>query len=399
MVRFLNGALTVLVLLLLLAGAAVYYVRDQFERPGPLDSSTVIAIPKGEGVNAVAQRLEREGAISDQRIFVLGAYYLGARNKLKAGEYEIRKGASIRQVIDTLVEGKAILLKVSVPEGKTSWQIVQILNAQEDLTGEIKQIPEEGTLLPDTYKYSRGMDRNELIARMQSEQTKYLTRQWSQRAPDIPFTTPAEVVTMASIVEKETGRADERDRIAGVFVNRIRKKMRLQSDPTIIYYLTGGKGALGRGITRSELDAKHAYNSYQVGGLPPTPISNPGRAAIDAVLNPANTKDIYFVADGSGGHAFAETIRDHQNNVQKWRQIEKLAKANAPAASDPATATTATTTTVADAEPEQSAGPGMALEMQGVSATTAEGAAPVATPALAAGMTLDMPLPVRKPKK
>ncbi len=233
---------------------------------------------------------------------------------------------------------------------------------------------------------------------MQDDQKKYLAKQWEQRAPDLPFKTPAEIVTMASIVEKETGRADERDRVAGVFVNRIRKRMRLQSDPTIIYYVTGGKGALGRGITRSELDAKHAYNSYQVAGLPPTPISNPGRAAIDAVLNPAKTNDVYFVADGSGGHAFAETIRDHQNNVLKWRQIEKVTrakqKAEAAAGSD------------AGESAEASAGPGMALEMTGVSSTdTADGAstaAPAAAneaaPALAAGMTIDMPLPTRKKK-
>jgi UPF0755 protein len=390
-VRFLNGLLTLLVLLLVMAGGAIYYFMYQFDRIGPLESASVIAIPKGEGVNAVAERLEREGAVRDARIFVLGSYVLGANSKLKAGEYEFKKGASIRQVIETLVEGKAILLKVSIPEGKTSYQIVQTLNAQEGLSGDVKEIPAEGTLMPDTYRYSRGMDRNELISRMQADLKKYVAKQWEQRASDIPFTTPEEVMIMASIVEKETGVAAERDRVAGVFVNRIRKKMRLQTDPTIIYYLTGGKGPLGRGITRSELDQRHGFNTYQVAGLPPTPICNPGRAAIDAVLNPAKTNDIFFVADGTGGHAFAATISDHQSNVKKWRQLEKDTKAKQPE--------------TAEADDAPSAGPGVALEMDGVSTGVPEGGVAATTVAttggaqpLKAGMTVDMPLPQRRKK-
>jgi len=226
-------------------------------------------------------------------------------------------------VLDKLVEGRAVLYKVSVPEGLTSEQVVARLNGHKMLKGEITKFPEEGTLLPDTYKFARGMTRQDLIDRMKAEQQKFVVRLWEKRKPGLPVSTPQEAIILASIVEKETGRADERARIAGVFINRLNKGIPLQSDPTIIYGIVGGKGSLGRGILRSELQKKTPYNTYKIKGLTPTPIANPGRAAIEAVLNPAKTNDLFFVADGTGGHAFAPTLAKHNQNVAVWRKIER----------------------------------------------------------------------------
>ena len=319
----LNGLMTLLVVGLLGFGGLIYFAKIEFDNPGPLDHSTVVVIPKGEGVNAIAERLEREGVISDRRIFVASVMYFKAQNKLKAGEYEVRKNASMRDVLDQLVRGKSILYKVSIPEGFTSQQVVARLNGASFLEGEITEIPAEGTLMPDTYKFSRGMTRADMLERMRAEQRKFIANLWDSRAGDLPFKTPQEAIILASIVEKETGRADERTRVAGVFVNRLRKNMRLQSDPTVIYGLVGGKGSLGRGILRTELQKETPYNTYIIAGLPPGPIANPGRAAIEAVLNPAVTTDLYFVANGTGGHAFAPTLAAHNRNVARWREIER----------------------------------------------------------------------------
>ena len=384
LVRFFNATLTVLLVLMLGLGGAAFALKYEYEKPGPLDHSTVVVIPPGEGAIGIANRLQREGVVTDSRVLLIGYYWtrmktyaMGTKQpNLKAGEYEIRKSASMRQVLETLVEGKAILYKVTVPEGLTSYQIVQILKAQPDLTGDVTQIPPEGSLLPDTYKFSRGADRNELIARMQADQKRYAAKQWDSRSTKVPFKSLDEALIMASLVEKETGKADEREHVASVFINRLAKHMRLQSDPTIIYYLTEGQGNLGRGIYKNEIEDKNPYNTYQIEGLPPTPICNPGRASIEAVLNPATTDDLFFVADGSGGHAFADNIRDHQKNVQRWRQLENAsakAKAAAGQAAQPA-------------DQDQSAGPGVALDMPGV---TVEGGGK----APAAGGTTDAAAP------
>ncbi len=379
-ITFVNGSLTFLLVLMLLAGGGAYAMKTAYEQAGPLDHSTVVVIPPGEGLTGIASRLQREGVITDSKVLLAGfywdrmkSYFTGAKAPaLKAGEYEIRKNASMRQVIDTLVEGKAILMKVSIPEGLTSYQIVQLLKAQPDLNGELTEVPAEGTLLPDTYKFSRGTERKEIIARMQADAKRFVAKQWETRSSRVQFKTSDEALIMASLVEKETGKADERDRVAGVFLNRINKRMRLQSDPTIIYVVTHGHGALGRGITKSEIEDKNEYNTYQIEGMPPTPICNPGRAAIEAVLNPADTKDLFFVADGSGGHAFAASIQDHQKNVQRWRQVEREAKAKAEA-------------NAAAAGQDQTAGPGVALEMPGVSVDNGKAveAPAVVTPAAA----------------
>ncbi len=326
---FLNTFMTLLLIGVIGLAGMFYFVRTQFDRAGPLNHPTVVVIPEGDGAIGIASRLEREGIITDKRIFMASVLYFRAHKKLKAGEYAIESKASIRRVLDTLIEGRAILYSVSLPEGLTSEQIVDRLRANEDLVGDIAQIPPEGTLLPDTYKFSRGTTREDLVKRMQSEQTKFLDKVWSKRAKDLPFSTREEALKLASIVEKETGRADERHRVAAVFVNRMRKKMRLQSDPTIIYGIVGGKGVLGRSIYRSDIDGDTPYNTYRIPGLPPTPIANPGRSAIEAVLSPAKVNDLFFVADGTGGHAFAETLQEHNRNVAKWRVVERERAAEA----------------------------------------------------------------------
>ena len=341
--RFINATLSFFFVSLVLLGAVALVLRLSFDTPGPLATSTVAVIPKGEGIIDIASRLERDGIVSDRRLF-MAQYYAarlygglaGEKSSIKAGEYEIRKQASLRQVLDTLVEGRALLQKITVPEGLTSQQIVERLRADPNLSGDIAQIPPEGSLLPDTYKFSRGMTRQEIVDRMQAEHQRIVAQLWEKRQKDLPLQTREQANVLASIVEKETGKPDEREKVAAVFVNRLRKSMRLQSDPTIIYGLIGGQGSLGRGITRSEIDGKTPYNTYQIDGLPPGPICNPGRAALEATLNPAKTSDLYFVADGSGGHAFTATLKDHNAAVQNWRRIEREQKAKQGAAAAPA---------------------------------------------------------------
>ncbi|MET1045884.1 MAG: endolytic transglycosylase MltG, partial [Hyphomicrobium sp.] len=335
-VRAFSGVFTVALVGMLLIGGTSFIIFHQFENPGPLDAQRTVIIPKGEGRIAIAERLEREGVITNRWTFV-GGYLLqgwlgGRKSELKAGEYQIKEHASMREVIDTLAEGKSVLYKATLPEGLTSEQIVERLKAEPNLSGEITSIPPEGSLLPDTYYFSKGASRNEILDRMRADMEKSLAALWEQRDPDVPVRSIDELVTFASIVEKETGRADERDRVAAVFYNRLRKGMRLQSDPTIIYGIVGGQGPLGRGITKTDIETKSPYNTYQINGLPPGPICNPGKSALLAALHPAKTADLYFVADGTGGHAFSETLKEHNSAVQKWRQVEK--ETNAKAAAD-----------------------------------------------------------------
>jgi len=326
-VRWLSGIFTLLFLAAVGTRGTAAYLAYAYDAAGPLSVTRIVAVPKGEGRIAIAARLEREGVIANRWIFVASHLYQSWGNKagydLKAGEYEIRRGASMRQVLNTLVEGRSILQKVTVPEGLTSQQIVARLQADPNLVGELTSIPEEGSLLPETYKFSRGMTRQEVVEQMQSERKRILADLWRTRQPGLPIETPEQALILASIIEKETGRADERARVAAVFINRLRKGMRLQSDPTIIYGIVGGQGTLGRPITRSDIDTKTAYNTYQINGLPPGPICNPGRDAIQATLNPAKTDDLFFVADGTGGHAFTQNLRDHNAAVAQWRRIER----------------------------------------------------------------------------
>ena len=294
--------------------------------PGPLTADKVVIIAPGTDVSDIVAQLEHEGVIDSASLMTATLFAEGDHSKLKVGEYLFKQNASLSEVIDTLVSGKQILHAITLPEGLTSEQICDRLKADDILVGDIRMVPKEGTLMPDTYKFARGTTRERLIRTMQQEQKRIVEEVWSHRAPDTPIKSPFEMLTLASIVEKETGKADERPRVAGVFVNRLVKGIPLQSDPTIVYGLVGGKGTLGRGILKSELEQKTPYNTYSISGLPPGPICNPGRAAMEAVANPSRTKDIYFVADGTGGHAFAETLDQHRQNVQRWRLIEKDAK-------------------------------------------------------------------------
>lgn len=327
-VRVISGVMTLSLMALVAVVTIIAVVFHEFEKQGPLQVTQTVSIPKGEGRIEIARRLEREGIISSRWAFVLGYLVRSGWNnqtriELKAGEYEIKSGASMRNVLDTLIEGKSVLYNVTIPEGLTSQQIVERLRDEENLTGEILDIPAEGTILPETYSFSRNTDRNELLARMMASQTKVLEALWDNRDPKLPVSSPQEAIVLASIVEKETGRADERDRVAAVFTNRLKKNMRLQSDPTIIYGIVGGQGRLGRSITKTDIAKKTDYNTYRISGLPPGPICNPGRASIAATLNPASTDELYFVADGTGGHVFSKTLKDHNAAVAKWRQVER----------------------------------------------------------------------------
>ena len=242
---------------------------------------------------------------------------------------EFAYDAEIPTIYSEITEsGASIAYRVSIPEGLTSWQIVEGLKSAEFLTGEVAEIPAEGVLAPDTYEATRGMERSELLVQMQARQEAILMEAWANRAENLPISTPQEALILASIIEKETGQAEERGVVASVFTNRLRQGMRLQTDPTVIYGVTEGQGMLGRGLRRSELDRVTPWNTYQIDGLPPTPIANPGRASIEAALNPDDTNYIFFVADGTGGHAFAETLAEHNRNVARWREIEADARAN-----------------------------------------------------------------------
>jgi UPF0755 protein len=259
---------------------------------------------------------------------VLGAVVLGATDKLKAGEYVFEKNASMSDVLETIISGKSIQHQVTIAEGLTTQQIVQRINDAEVLSGPIQTVPPEGTLLPETYRVTRGTTREQLLQRMTQAQQRLVQEIWARRSPDLPIKTINEFITLASIVEKETAIASERTRVAAVFVNRLHRNMRLQSDPTIIYGIVGGKGTLGRSLTRADVDGPTPYNTYTINGLPPGPIANPGRASLEAVANPSRTKDLYFVADGTGGHVFAETYEQHLKNVARWRDFQRDQKEN-----------------------------------------------------------------------
>jgi UPF0755 protein len=326
----LSGFLTLAAVLALAIVAAIALVEQQVREPGPLTEDKVVVIPRNTGTGEIASLLWKEGVISRPFLFEVYAYLNRQRGQLKAGEFAFKARSSIDDAIDTLIQGKAILHSFMAPEGLTSEQIVNRLRDNEILTGEIVDLPREGTLMPDTYRFERGMTRQQLVNLMQDKQRQALSQVWAKRSPDLPIRTPQELVILASIVEKETGRPDERSRVAGVFVNRLTKRMKLQSDPTIVYGLVNGKGTLGRGILRSEIEKPTPYNTYVIEGLPPGPIANPGRASLEAAANPTKTKDVYFVADGTGGHAFAETLDQHQKNVARWRQIERSRAVETP---------------------------------------------------------------------
>ena len=319
-----NAIITIVLLALIGAGAAYVYGRQVLEAPGPLQDNKVVNIPARAGKRDIADVLQREGVINvNPWLFIGGVFAMQASSELKPGEYSFRKSASLRDVIATIVEGKVVQHAVTIPEGLTSEQIVARLTENDLFAGSVREIPREGTLLPETYNFPRGTTREQVIQRMQREQKRVIAEIWERRSPDVPLRSPEQLVTLASIVEKETSKPDERSRVAAVFVNRMKQRIKLQSDPTIIYGLVGGKGTLGRPIKRSEITQPSPYNTYVIDGLPPGPISNPGRASLEAAANPARTRDLFFVADGTGGHSFTETYDQHQKNVAKLRAMEK----------------------------------------------------------------------------
>lgn len=325
LVIFLNFVMTMVVLVCIAGVAGFYYMISTFQEPGPLEANAHFMVRPGTGVAEIASNLERNGIISDARVFrYVTATYLRDGSTLKAGEYEVKARASMKDIMELLESGKSILYSVVLPEGLTVRQMMLRLAEDPVLEGDLPaELPPEGSLRPDTYKFSRGSKRTDIIHQMRVAQQKMIDQIWERRDPDLPIKTKEEFVVLASIVERETGKEDERAHVASVFMNRLQKGMRLQSDPTIVYGLFGGDGKPGdRPIFKSDLAKPTPYNTYQIKGLPPTPISNPGRAALEAVANPWRTNDLYFVADGSGGHVFAATLEEHNANVRRWRRIE-----------------------------------------------------------------------------
>ncbi len=374
-----SNTLTFLIVGLLLVAGIVAWGVNQYSAEGPLETAICLRVESGANMRNVSQRLHEQGAITSETVFRIGADYSERASQLKAGSHLVPEHASMDQIIDIVTRGGAstcgteILYKVGVTsvlaevreldpatssfvelaefdptvedveipeeyttmrdradtrfriamaEGVTSWQVVNALNALDVLEGDVEEIPAEGTLAPDSYEVAKGTQVTSVLERMTEAQKKILADAWASRMDGLPVETPEEALILASIVEKETGIASERPQVASVFVNRLRQSMPLQTDPTVIYGITEGKGVLGRGIRQSELRAETPWNTYVISGLPPTPIANPGRAAIEAALNPADTDYVFFVADGTGGHAFAETLAEHNRNVAAWREIE-----------------------------------------------------------------------------
>ena len=356
-----NFFLMIAVLVVLAGGAGLYLGLQRFTRAGPLEQQTTVLIERGSSLSTISDQLSRHNVIDSPLVFEIAARAKSLEDRLQAGEYLFEPAVSMQQVLDNLVSGRSVLHAILFPEGLTSQKVVDKLMADEILTGEIEAVPPEGSLMPAKYQFTRGATRQQLIDQMQQAQARLVEETWARRAPGLPIDTVEEFVTLASIVEKETGRADERPRVAGVFINRLKIGMPLQSDPTFIYGKYGGAGRpADTPITTADKEHVSDYNTYQIAGLPPGPIANPGRAALEAVANPSRTEELYFVADGTGGHAFATTLDEHNRNVERYRQIQALERQQAeqPEAS-------------ADGEDAPAAGAGEGAE-------PAEGAAPAA---------------------
>jgi len=313
-------AIAVAAVLALVVGGAWIFLQHQFRAEGPLSEEVTLVVPRGAGLVAIGDQLAEAGVVSDARIFVLGVRLFAEPTALQAGEYAFAPGSSMEEVAALIASGRTVVHRLTVPEGLTSAEIVALLEAAEALDGAVGEVPPEGSLLPETYHFHRGDSRAEVLERMRESMETALQEIWEARAGNLPLSSPEEVVTLASIVEKETGVDGERSLVAGVFVNRLNRGMPLQSDPTVVFGITQGKAPLGRPLTRKDLAQPTPYNTYQISGLPPGPIANPGRAALEAVVNPAETEYLYFVAAGNGGHAFAKTLAEHNRNVAKWRK-------------------------------------------------------------------------------
>ena len=372
-----SNALTFLIVGLFLAAGAVVWATRQYDGPGPLAEAICLRVEPGSNFRRVSEDLAEQGAVSSPALLRMGADYSDRSGDLKAGSFLIERGASMRDIVEQVTAsgqstcGTEVVYRIGInqtttqvreldpttnrfvelvsfdpqdaappevyaevraaadtryriamAEGVTSWQVMTSLNSLDVLDGEIDVVPAEGTLAPDSYEFTPGTDTRTLIAQMEAAQARRLQEAWQNRADDLPVSSPEEALILASIVEKETGVAEERFTVASVFINRLNQGMKLQTDPTVIYGITQGQGVLGRGLRRSELNRETPWNTYVIEGLPPTPIANPGLASLEAALNPEATDYIFFVADGTGGHAFATTLDEHNRNVQAWRQIE-----------------------------------------------------------------------------
>lgn len=310
-----------------LGGYGFLLWRD-FNAAGPSRAETTVVIPKGTGVSAIADMLADANVIDDALAFRIGTRLVSDGKALQAGEYDFPAGVSPRAAMRLMIDGKTVKHKVTIPEGLTVAEIFDLLKATPLLDGDVPTPPAEGALLPETYLYLRGETRRALVDRMQRDMAAIVQKLWDGRDKSIPLTKPEEAVVLASVVEKETGQRDERAHVASVFYNRIKQGMPLQSDPTVIFAITNGKKRLDRALTYDDLKTDSPYNTYLNTGLPPAPISNPGVEALKAVLHPSKTKDLYFVADGTGGHAFAETLDAHNKNVANWRKVQKASAGN-----------------------------------------------------------------------
>ncbi len=316
------AALVVAILVVGAGAGNLLWLSEQYKKPGPLAGEATVIVPKGAGVRAIAEQLADAGVIASPLVFRLGVRIQEAESDLRAGEYAFPAAISARDVVALLKSGKTVVRRLTVPEGLTTAQVLELVAETPALTGETGPPPGEGTLLPETYHFSYGDARAAVIARMRDAMKAELDALWATRASGLPLETPEQAVILASIIEKETAVPEERRRVAAVFVNRLRKGMLLQSDPTTIYSLTGGVGPLDRPLTRKDLATASPYNTYVSPGLPPGPIANPGRDSLAAALNPLDSEEFYFVADGAGGHAFARTLDEHERNVARWRRIK-----------------------------------------------------------------------------
>ncbi len=309
-------------------GGLAAYGWHLFASPGPLAEDKVLVLEKGQGLRSIATKLKSEGIIENELSFIFGVRLKEQQKRLKAGEFLFPAGLSPEEAMQVIVSGKSISYAITIPEGLQSREIIALVVAEEKLVGDVTHSLPQGSVLPETYHFTRGDTRDQVISRMKSGMDTALAEVLKKFKPNDLIRNKNELLTLASIVEKETGKAEERPHVAGVFLNRLKRKMRLQSDPTVIYGMTKGEADLGRAIRRSDLKNENPYNTYVIAGLPPGPICNPGLASIQAVLNPMKTDDLYFVADGTGGHVFAKTLAEHNRNVRAWRKIERSRKSN-----------------------------------------------------------------------
>tara|TARA_R110002074_G_scaffold8175_16_gene34225 strand:+ start:5601 stop:6785 length:1185 start_codon:yes stop_codon:yes gene_type:complete len=372
-----SNAVTFLMVGLFLLGGVILWGKSEYTAEGPLEQAICLQVERGSNMRKVSRNLEEQGAVTSAAIFRMGADYTDKTGALKAGSFLVQRGTSMSEIVDVVTKGGASTCgtevvyriginrvsvqvreldpvtnrfeeraeftpgaddvpavysemkekadtryRIALAEGVTSWQVTEALKGMDVLEGAVAAVPAEGALAPDSYEVRPGDDRSAILAQMQAAQEVLLAAAWEARAPGLPIGSPEELMVLASIVEKETGVPEERGQVAAVFVNRLNQNMRLQTDPTVIYGITKGEGVLGRGLRQSELRKETPWNTYVINGLPPTPIANPGRASLMAAAQPDDSEYIFFVADGTGGHAFAVTLEEHNENVARWRQIE-----------------------------------------------------------------------------